>query len=68
MTIDIQEYNETIEANKRSEYQRGFEEGVKNKRAAEYQRGYDDGVKDVFMTIRRTFSENLDDIFKKFGK
>ena len=65
MTIETEEYKRIIDDVKRKEYNRGYEEGVANKRTEEYNRGYDDGVKDVFCTIRRVFSANLNDIFDK---
>lgn len=66
MTIDIQEYNKTIEANKRAEYQKGYDEGMANKRVADYKQGYEDGVRDVFRTVCRAFGEYLGDDILKF--
>lgn len=69
MTIDTQEYKKIIDDIKRKEYQRGYDEGIANKRASDYQKGYSDGVKDVFMTVRRAFSDDLNDIWdKEVGK
>lgn len=67
MIIDNETYQKVIDENKRTEYQRGFDDGMANKRVDEYKKGYDDGVKDVFMTLRRAFSDNLEDIWKGAG-